>query len=160
MLIPRPRVNLILYHGVLAAHATRRAAAVGTPPVEGGEALPSDALGSSVPPKIDGSGRAHRPPPAAEPTRTCLRSDPSLEDAPERPRPRYHRWADLMRRTFEIDVLQCRRCGGRMRLIATIEDPEIVRKLLDHLGLPTELPRPLPARAPPVQTEFAFPHYD
>jgi len=30
-------------------------------------------------------------------------------------------WADLMRRTFGFDVLDCPRCGGRMRLVASIE---------------------------------------
>ncbi|MFQ5521008.1 MAG: hypothetical protein ACE5FK_06395 [Candidatus Methylomirabilia bacterium] len=52
-----------------------------------------------------------------------------------------------MRRAFEIDVLVCPRCGGRMRLIATIEDPRIIHRILSHLGLPTEGPRPPPARA-------------
>ena len=38
---------------------------------------------------------------------------------------RYWAWADLMRRAFKIDVLACPRCGGRMQLIATIEDPSV-----------------------------------
>jgi hypothetical protein len=32
---------------------------------------------------------------------------------------RHWAWADLMRRAFDIDVLACPRCGGRLRLIAT-----------------------------------------
>jgi uncharacterized protein YbaR (Trm112 family) len=28
-----------------------------------------------------------------------------------------------MRRAFGIDVLACPRCGGRLRLIATVQDP-------------------------------------
>jgi hypothetical protein len=35
---------------------------------------------------------------------------------------RYWAWADLMRRSFDVDVLACPRCGGRLRWIATIED--------------------------------------
>lgn len=31
------------------------------------------------------------------------------------------RWANLMRRVFDLDVLACRRCGGRLRLIAMLE---------------------------------------
>jgi hypothetical protein len=54
-----------------------------------------------------------------------------------------------MRRAFEIDVLACPQCGGRMELIATIDDPAIVRKILAHLGLPTEVPVARPARPPP-----------
>src|SRR5713101_2011966 len=36
---------------------------------------------------------------------------------------RHWRWADLMRRAFDIDVLACPHCGNRMRLLATIEYP-------------------------------------
>jgi hypothetical protein len=35
-----------------------------------------------------------------------------------------------MRRAIALDVLACPRCGGRMRLIATIEDPLAVRQIL------------------------------
>jgi len=52
-------------------------------------------------------------------------------------------------RSFEIDVLACPECGGRLRLLATIEQPAVVRKILSHLGIPTECPEPLPARSPP-----------
>jgi hypothetical protein len=54
-----------------------------------------------------------------------------------------------MRRAFEIDVLTCPQCGGRMVLIATIDHPAVVRKILTHLGLSTEVPEPRPARPPP-----------
>lgn len=58
-------------------------------------------------------------------------------------------WADLMRRAFGLDVLACPRCGGRMRLIATIEDPLVIRRILSHLGLATEVPHARPPRPPP-----------
>jgi hypothetical protein len=58
-------------------------------------------------------------------------------------------WADLMRRTFGLDVLGCPRCGGRLRLIALIDHPRVVERILRHLGLPTDRPEPRPARAPP-----------
>jgi hypothetical protein len=35
-----------------------------------------------------------------------------------------------MRRAFEIDVLACPRCGGRLRLMATVEDPGAIRTVL------------------------------
>ncbi|TMA66215.1 MAG: ATP-dependent helicase HrpA [Deltaproteobacteria bacterium] len=54
-----------------------------------------------------------------------------------------------MRRVFDLDVLACPRCGGRMSVIATIEAGEVMRMILGHLGLPTEPPKPLPARSPP-----------
>ena len=57
------------------------------------------------------------------------------------------RWADLLRRVFALDVLACPRCGGRMRVVATIDDPAVIRKILAHLDLPVDEP-PL-APAPP-----------
>jgi hypothetical protein len=55
--------------------------------------------------------------------------------------------ADLMRHTFGLDVSACVRCGGRMRVVATIEDPVVIRRILTHLGLSTaaSAPRPPPA---------------
>jgi hypothetical protein len=55
-----------------------------------------------------------------------------------------------MRRSFGLDVLDCPRCGGRLRLIALIEDSSVIERLLRHLGLPTEIPEAGPARAPPL----------
>jgi hypothetical protein len=66
-------------------------------------------------------------------------------------------WADLMRRVFAIDVLACAGCGGRLRFLATIEDPPTVTKILAHLGLPTEGPALTPARPPPQPDGFDFP---
>ena len=62
-----------------------------------------------------------------------------------------------MRRIFSIDVLGCSACGGRLRFIATIEDPTTVTKILTHLALPTDLPAVTPARPPPQHDEFDFP---
>ncbi len=47
--------------------------------------------------------------------------------------------------SFAIDVLQCDRCGGAMRLMATIHSPEATRKILDCLGLPSRPPPMAPA---------------
>jgi hypothetical protein len=49
-------------------------------------------------------------------------------------------------RVFAVDVLTCPHCGGPRRLIAQLPDPIVVRKILAHLGHPTEPPRPAPAR--------------
>jgi hypothetical protein len=50
---------------------------------------------------------------------------------------------------FEIAVLTCPRCGGPRQLLAAIFDQDAIRKILTHLGLPTEPPTLAPARAPP-----------
>ena len=55
-----------------------------------------------------------------------------------------------MRRTFGFDVLSCPRCGGRLRLVALIEQVSVIQRILRHLGVPTEIPEPRPARAPPL----------
>jgi hypothetical protein len=61
-------------------------------------------------------------------------------------RPKYVAWASLLERTFAIDVLACPDCGGRLRFIATIEDREVIEKILRHLEVPLDPPVPAPAR--------------
>jgi hypothetical protein len=53
-------------------------------------------------------------------------------------------------------LMLCEECGGRMQLIALIEDPDVIKKILDHLGLPTETPKARPARAPPEDPQLDF----
>ena len=64
-------------------------------------------------------------------------------------------WAQRLKRVFNIDVEICSHCGGAVKVIACIEDQQIIDKILSHLkkkdGLPLS-PDPLPeARAPPHQ---------
>jgi hypothetical protein len=40
-------------------------------------------------------------------------------------------WAQLLRRVFEIDILECPRCQARMQQIAVITSPEVIRRMLD-----------------------------
>ena len=40
--------------------------------------------------------------------------------------------------------LTCAKCGGRMKILSFIEDPEIVKKILKHLGLWEVKARPPP----------------
>ena len=49
-----------------------------------------------------------------------------------------------MRRSLGLDVLACPRCAGRLRLIALIEAPAVIERLLWHLGLPPEIPKVRP----------------
>lgn len=58
-------------------------------------------------------------------------------------------WAELMRVTFDRDVLQCPRCGGRLRHMATLLDAASARAVLAHLGLPVRGPPESPAGKPP-----------
>lgn len=54
-------------------------------------------------------------------------------------------WADLLRRVFAFELLICA-CGGRRRVLATIDEGPVARKILTHLGLPAEPSRLAPAR--------------
>jgi hypothetical protein len=57
-------------------------------------------------------------------------------------------WATLLRRSFEVDVLTCAHCGGRVRVLGEITEPSMVRLILESLGLPTEAPVAARARDP------------
>jgi hypothetical protein len=67
---------------------------------------------------------------------------------PERA-PSYRPWAELLARTFAVDVLDCPKCHGRMRLLALVEDPANVARFLAAVGEATEVPRRSPGRGPP-----------
>jgi hypothetical protein len=54
-----------------------------------------------------------------------------------------------MRRAFEADVLACPRCGGRMVVLATIDDAAVIQRILTHLRLSMEPGEPSASRAPP-----------
>ena len=58
---------------------------------------------------------------------------------------RNYPWAQLMTRTFSIDVLACPRCGARMRILCAINPPDEIRKILASLGLPARNPPISPA---------------
>jgi hypothetical protein len=76
---------------------------------------------------------------------------PAKGDEPGRPerRDNYRPWADLLARTFAVDVLICPRCQGRMKLLAIVKDPTSIARYLAAEGEPTELPRRSPKRGPP-----------
>ena len=61
-----------------------------------------------------------------------------------------------MARVCALDVLECPRCGSRMRILAAIEDPVVARKILDSLGLPSRSPPVSPARRNPQPTLTEF----
>ena len=46
-------------------------------------------------------------------------------------------WSAAIKITWKIDTLQCP-CGGRRNLVALIDQPPVVKKILAHLGLATE----------------------
>ena len=64
-----------------------------------------------------------------------------LTAGPDDPaRPRRLDWAALLRRVYAADVWVCPSCGGPMRVVGVIEDDAVIRRILDHLGLPSRAP--------------------
>jgi hypothetical protein len=61
-------------------------------------------------------------------------------------------WARRLKRVFRIDIETCRHCGGSVKVIVSIEDPVVIKRILEHLdrraGKPPLAFGPL-ARAPP-----------
>jgi hypothetical protein len=126
-LTPRPRVNLVLYHGVLGARAAWRSLVVQYGTTDGTR------------PTGDSATAAEEP------------------AAPRDPRAGgNYLWADLMRRSLALDVLACPRCGGRLRLISMVDHPAVVARILRHLKLPSEIPGTQRARAPPTEVADLF----
>ena len=80
------------------------------------------------------------------------RAAPEASGAPEtekRAGCRYRPWAELLKRTFGVDVLACPKCEGRLKLVALVTEPTSVSRYLRSLGEPTEAPARSVARGPP-----------
>ena len=54
--------------------------------------------------------------------------------------------ARLLKRVFDIDIDHCPNCSGTLKIIAAIEDPPVIVRILTHLGLPTRAPPRVPAQ--------------
>jgi hypothetical protein len=57
-------------------------------------------------------------------------------------------WPLLLRRTFDVDVLDCPQCHGRLRILGQVTDATTIGRVLETLGMPTEAPRAARARDP------------
>ncbi len=63
-------------------------------------------------------------------------------------------WSQRLKRVFGIDIETCPACGGAVRIIASIEDPAVIGKILAHVGEAEpvrELVRLPGPRAPPEE---------
>jgi hypothetical protein len=173
-LVPPPRANLVRYFGILAPCASWRDVVV-----RDRDELSSLApLSPSCPCKPSpAAGRARAraaatedgkaSPPAGRPTPAS--SEQGAQEAaggfreghgppgPAPLRPRRLTWAQLLSRVFKIDAFRCDHCGGRMRILAAIDQPEVIRAILDCLGLNSRAPPLTPAAAPqPTDLELGF----
>jgi hypothetical protein len=134
-LVPKPRVNLTRFHGVFAPNSKHRV---------------------QVTPARRGKGSKPKAPDEAQ-DRTPAERRAAMT------------WAQRLKRVFNIDVETCRACGGAvkvaalahpcargirasMHIIACIEDPVVIEKILTHLNekaLPIQAPLLPESRAPP-----------
>jgi len=112
-LVPRPRYHLVRYHGVLAPNSKLRQRIV---PKRRQRA-----------PERHAAKRDHGEPMPAE---------NRFEGQPLAPLT----WAQRLKRVFNIDITLCPRCGGTLRVIADITDPDVIQTILDQVA----------ARPPPV----------
>jgi hypothetical protein len=125
-LVPPPRFNVTRYYGLLAPAATFR-------------------------PRVIPQTEASSPPrhPGCQSGVEDLATDPGETGKKPGRQPRNYPWATLMARVFEPDVLACPRCGARMRILAAINPPDAIQKILACLGLPR--------RAPPIAPHVSDP---
>ena len=65
------------------------------------------------------------------------------------------RWANLIRRVYEVDPLVCPRCQAEMRVIGFITEPSVITRILDHIRRRTRSSRPPPRIRPPVAEQPA-----
>jgi hypothetical protein len=98
-LVPKPRVNLIRFHGVFAPNSKYRATVT----------------------------------PARRGKRKKCHSVDETDQTPIEKRASMT-WAKRLKRVFSIEIETCSECGGDVRIIASIEDPVVIQKILAHLA--------------------------
>ena len=109
-LVPRPRLHLIRFHGVLAPNTRLHGALV--PRAPRNTSAPEDEYAHGASARIG--------------------------------------WARLLKRVFNIDLEHCPQCGGELKIIAAIEEPGVIVKILTHLGLPARALPHASVRRPPL----------
>ena len=110
-LVPRPRLHLIRFHGVLAPNAKLRSLVVPQGP-------PKDEQAAGV-----------------------AASGVQCEAETVQVRPARISWARLLKRVFDIDMQRCPNCGaGELKIIAAILERPVIEKILAHLGFDPQPP--------------------
>jgi Putative transposase/Transposase zinc-binding domain len=184
ILVPPPYFPLVRYHGVFAARSSWRALVTPKPPdgvarrkkekpcasapTTPSSAPPAPTPQANVLPSPPAPPAASASPASTAPPPSVANAAPIAIDATTITVKHWRRildgelfatssrvdWAVLMQRSFGFDALRCPTCHARMRVISTLIDPAAVKKILVHLGVPTE---PLPrarARDPTGQLDF------
>lgn len=114
-LVPPPGFHMTRYYGVLASHHRLRE-----------HVIPKPAA----------------PPPPQLPLDFALSCDPAESSPTSSPRPRRIGWAKLLARVFALDITRCRTCGGRMRVLEVVSDPDAIARILHGARAPPAPPPP------------------
>jgi hypothetical protein len=134
-LVPRPRLHVIRFHGVLAPNARLRSGIISERAGKPQYPLSAPRRGApsrgAWPPELGpvahktaGSGFGRRTPARRAKAREAFRKP-----------------------VFDIDLERCPHCGGPLKIIAAIVDPTVIAKILTHLGLPGRPPPRSPGAA-------------
>ena len=123
-LVPPPRRHLVRFHGVFGPNSSWRAAVVPRPEASLPLEVPESRSPAGWRPERQGEGATRLP------------------------------WAELFKRVWRTDVLRCERCGGQMKVLAFVTERPAIRKILDHLGLPSTGP-PIARARRPAEFDFA-----
>lgn len=107
-LVPRPRLHLTRYHGVLAPNSPYRS-----------QLVPS--------PKSRDRRQASK-----QPCRSTTFAEKRAESDVGQLQPLT--WAKRLKRVFDIDISVCPNCGGRLRVIGDVTEPDLIRKILNHVA--------------------------
>ena len=62
-------------------------------------------------------------------------------------------WTKMLKKVFDIDIQICSKCGGQIKIISSIQDPKIIKRILSHLGESSTVPELSPPRGPPEAEE-------
>ena len=117
-LVPPPRFNLVRYSGIFAPASPWRSKIV---PFDRAETISVHHGG------CEGKEQSANP-------------DNENIPKPSHRHPRNYSCAELMKRVWDVDVLKCPCCGGKMRILCAINPTDAIRKILECLGLPCRPP--------------------
>ena len=111
-LVPRPRHNLVRYHGVLARGCHQ----------------PNAKMRKLIIPKSRNAVKAKEKSKANDTAEDTRHVDELVAPLS---------WAQRLKRVFNIDIALCPICGGTMRVIGRgrlrITDPDVIQQILDHI---------------------------
>jgi hypothetical protein len=112
--------------------------------------------------KADLSGTEDQPSPSSSQATVLDVSDYKPRHIPSKT------WRELIKKIWEVDHLSCPRCGHEMKIISLINDPDVIERILRHLGLwkqqtaPSERETKAPEHGPVVIEYFddGWPGYE